>query len=86
MIKRVSSERGMEWAAADAAREGPEENQPVLKRRLIFDPLPEPEPLQTGNRADLPSSGAPVVPLLHRRPLLLPEPLVNTKGVGGVFV
>ena len=34
----------------------------VLKRRLIFDPLPEPEPLQTGNRADLPSSGAPVVP------------------------
>ena len=58
----------------------------VLKRRLIFDPLLEPEPLQTGNRADLPSSGAPVLPLLHRRSLLLPEPLANTKGVGGVFV
>ena len=54
--------------------------QAVLKRRLIFVPLPEPEPLQTGNRADLPSSGASVAPLLDRRPLLQPEPLVNTRG------
>ena len=48
---------------------------PVLKRRLIFVPLPEPEPLQTKYRANLPSSGGPVAPLLHRRPLLQPGPL-----------
>ena len=48
---------------------------PVLQRRPIFVPLPEPEPLQTENRANLPSSGGPVAPLLHRRPLLQPGPL-----------
>ena len=36
-----------------------------LKRRLIFVPLPEPEPLHTEYRAILPSSGGPVGPLLH---------------------
>ena len=51
----------------------------VLKRRLIFVPLPEPEPLQNGDRADLPSSEPPVAPLLHQRPLLQPELLV-TRG------
>ena len=52
----------------------------VLKRRLIFVPLPEPEPLQNGDRADLLSSEPPVAPLLHQRPLLQPELLVNTRG------
>ena len=34
----------------------------VLKRRLIFVPLPESEPLQNGDRADLLSSEPPVAP------------------------
>ena len=40
-------------------------NSAGLKRRLIFVPLPEPEPLHTEYRAILPSSGGPVGPLLH---------------------
>ena len=31
-------------------------------------------------QADVPSSGVPIAPLLPRRPLLLPEPLGNSKG------
>ena len=37
----------------------------VLKRRLIFVPLPGPEPLRAEYRANLPSSGGPVAPLLQ---------------------
>ena len=43
----------------------------VLKRRLMFVPLPEPEPLQTNNRGPLQGDRAPDRPLLDGRTLLV---------------
>ena len=47
-----------------------------LKRRLIFGPLPEPEPLHTYNRVPLPDR-PPDMPLLDWRPLLQPGYLLH---------
>ena len=49
----------------------------VLKRRLNFVPLPEPEPLHTNYRGPLPG----MKPLLHQKAPVTPEPLVITRGL-----
>ena len=50
----------------------------VFKRRLIFGPLPEMEPLQAHNRGPPAGDEAPVIPLLHPKAPVTPEPLVIT--------
>ena len=58
----------------------------VFKRRLIFVPLPEPEPLHTYNRVPLQGDGAPVTPLLDRRPLLQQGLLYHPEFCVGYFL
>ena len=58
----------------------------VLQRRLVFVPLPEPEPLQSNNRGTLPRDEAPDRPLLDRRPLLQQGLLYHLEFFAGHFL
>ena len=50
----------------------------MFKRRLIFSPLPETEPLQAHNRGPPAGDEAPVIPLLHPEAPVIPRPPVIT--------
>ena len=50
----------------------------VLKRRLIFDPLPETEPLLAKMQRALPKTEVLLHPCYYRRTLLNPEDPVTT--------
>ena len=49
----------------------------MLKRRLIFDPLPETEPLLAKMQRALPKTKVLLPPCYYRRPLLNPEALLQ---------
>ena len=53
----------------------------MLKRRLIFVPLPETEPLQAKKPRPLPRTKLLLHPCYTRRPLLQPEALLHPEAL-----